>query len=63
MTMYDPENPQHLDYLARAKAAARRRAEEAVTADRTTGMVEALKAAAIDRANKRRPWAQRVRSA
>lgn len=27
MSMYDPENPQHMDYLSRAKAASRRTTE------------------------------------
>lgn len=115
MSLFDNEHPQHLDYLARAKAASRRTTEMLDAADRAedtvcpdcggegfvillrpaccgnltgsgecrahcaipeeywepcescrgegnicTGIAEAKAAAAIDRENRRVPWARRV---
>lgn len=89
MSLYDPEHPQHLAHLARAKAASRRTTEMLDAADQSpkpalaqrhdavlasagrpegerlptnscAGIAEAKAAAAIDRENRRVPWAQRV---
>lgn len=63
MSLFDSEHPQHLAHLARAKAASRRTTEMLDAADRCEGMAEAKAAAAIDRENRRVPWAVRVRAA